>query len=52
MGSAKYFGQDTAPFCADIEKSTKLFATFKPETELHPNWGKERAEEVLKSCNG
>ncbi|WP_026755360.1 M48 family metallopeptidase [Sediminibacter sp. Hel_I_10] len=52
MGSAKYFGHDTAPFCADIEKSTKLFATFKPETELHPNWGKERAEEALESCKG
>jgi tetratricopeptide (TPR) repeat protein len=51
MGSAKYFGQDTKPFCAEIEKSIELFANFKPESELHPNWGKERAEQVLKSCN-
>lgn len=50
MGSARYFGQDTAPFCKDIEKSIELFANFKPETEFHPNWGKERAEEVLKEC--
>jgi len=50
MGSARYFGQDTKPFCAEIEKSIELFATFKPESTLHPNWGKERAVEVAKSC--
>lgn len=50
MGSAKYFGQDTAPFCKDVEASIELFDTFKPETEFHPNWGKERAEQVAKSC--
>jgi tetratricopeptide (TPR) repeat protein len=50
MGSAKYFGQDTAPFCKDIEASIALFDTFKPESEFHPNWGKERAEQVAASC--
>ncbi|WP_204346071.1 tetratricopeptide repeat protein [Psychroserpens algicola] len=50
MGSAKYFGQDTKPYCAEIEKSIELFATFKPESDLHPNWGKQRAEQVTKSC--
>nr|WP_321223047.1 hypothetical protein [uncultured Psychroserpens sp.] len=50
MGSARYFGQDTKPFCAEIEKSIELFATFKPESNLHPNWGIERAKEVSKSC--
>tara|TARA_B100000809_G_C15115456_1_gene522246 strand:- start:1314 stop:1937 length:624 start_codon:yes stop_codon:yes gene_type:complete len=50
MGSAKYFGQDTKPFCAEIEKAIELFATFKPESSLHPTWGKERAEQITKSC--
>lgn len=50
MGSAKYFGQDTAPYCKAIEASVKLFDTFKPESELHPNWGKERAEQSAASC--
>ena len=50
MGSAKYFGQDTKPFCAELEKSIELFANFKPETEFHPNWGKERAVQVVSSC--
>ena len=51
MGSAKYFGQDTKPFCKDIEKSIELFTNFKPESSFHPNWGEKRAKEVLASCN-
>ena len=50
MGSAKYFGQDIAPFCAQFEKALELFANFKPESKFHPNWGKERLVEVLKTC--
>ena len=50
MGSAKYFGKDTAPYCKDIETSIELFDTFKPDSEFHPNWGKERAEQVAKEC--
>ncbi|MEH1006901.1 MULTISPECIES: hypothetical protein [unclassified Winogradskyella] len=50
MGSAKYFGKDTAPYCKDIEASIELFNTFKPESQLHPNWGKERAVAVAKDC--
>ena len=50
MGSARFFGQDTSRFCADFEKALELFANFKPETPFHPNWGKDRAEGILKSC--
>ncbi|MDO5970468.1 hypothetical protein Q4Q35_11690 [Flavivirga aquimarina] len=50
MGSARYFGQDTTPFCKDLKRATELFANFKPETPFHPNWGKERAIQVLESC--
>jgi len=51
MGSARYFGQDLTPFCKDMERSIKLFDNFKPETPFHPNWGKERAEQVItESC--
>lgn len=50
MGSAAYFGQDTAPYCKDVEHALELFDTFKAETEFHPNWGKDRAEMTLKNC--
>lgn len=51
MGSAKYFGKDTAPYCADVARSLELFATFKPESAFHPSWGQKRAEEVLATCD-
>ena len=50
MGSAKYFGQDTKPFCKDLGYALELFANFKPATPFSPNWGKDRAETLLKSC--
>lgn len=50
MGGAKFFGQDTAPFCKDIEKALELFATFKNETLFYPSWGKDRAEQILADC--
>ena len=50
MGSAVYFGQDTAPYCKEVKRSLELFVKFKAESAFHPNWGKERAEQVLKSC--
>lgn len=50
MGSARYFGKDVTPYCKDVERALELFATFKSETPFYPTWGKERAEEVLKSC--
>ena len=50
IGSAAYFGNDTAPMCKEVERAVALFATFKPETPFSPKWGKERAEEALKKC--
>ena len=50
MGTAKYFGQDTTPFCAEVERSLELFATFKPASAFYPNWGKGRAEITSKTC--
>lgn len=51
IGGAKFWGKDTKPMCAQIEKAIGLFATFKPETPFSPNWGLERALETKKSCN-
>jgi tetratricopeptide (TPR) repeat protein len=50
MGSARYFGQDIAPFCQDVERALELFANFKPESPFHPNWGQDRAEQIVKDC--
>ncbi|WP_055442418.1 tetratricopeptide repeat protein [Lacinutrix himadriensis] len=50
IGGARYFGTDIKPFCKEVERALELFATFKPETEFHPNWGRERAQEIITSC--
>jgi len=50
IGMAQYFGQDTKPMCAQIEKAIELFATFKPETAFHPSWGLDRAQAELIKC--
>ncbi|MFD0860835.1 hypothetical protein ACFQ1M_01335 [Sungkyunkwania multivorans] len=50
MGSARYFGKDTAPYCKDVAKALELFTTFKIESEFHPNWGEKRALQILENC--
>lgn len=50
IGGAKFFGEDTQPFCKDIEKSLDLFATFELPSPFYPNWGKDRAKEILANC--
>ena len=50
IGMAQYFGQDTKPMSAQIEKSIELFATFKPESAFHPSWGLDKAQEAVKAC--
>ena len=51
IGKAKYFGQDISPYCDELAKSIELFTTFKPESDLHPNWGLDRAKEMYSNCN-
>ena len=51
MGSARFFGKDITPYCDAVDRSLELFTNFKPESEFHPSWGKERAEEILADCN-
>ncbi|RYJ41800.1 hypothetical protein [Flavobacterium beibuense] len=50
MGGAAYFGQDTTPMCAEIERSLTLFANFKAETPFYPSWGLDRAQQKAAEC--
>ncbi|TDB63415.1 hypothetical protein [Arundinibacter roseus] len=34
-----------------LEKALEKYAEFRPETELHPGWGKEQAAWMLSQCN-
>jgi hypothetical protein len=50
IGGAQWTGADVKALCKDVEKSIELFATFKPETAFHPNWGLDRAQLSLSKC--
>ncbi|MGD1946716.1 MAG: hypothetical protein ACFB0A_10775 [Croceivirga sp.] len=52
MGSARYFGKDTAPYCKDVERALKLFATFENDTPFYPSWGEDSAKKELEQCKG
>ena len=50
IGGARYFGTDTKPMCAEIDRAIDLFAKFKPETPFSPKWGLDRALDAQKEC--
>jgi len=50
IGGAKFFGTDTKPMCAEIDRAITLFAKFKPETPFSPKWGLDRALAIQKEC--
>lgn len=52
MGSARYFGQDTKPFCKDVENALTLLDQETPTEKFYPSWGSDRAIEILNSCDG
>ncbi|MGY6647292.1 tetratricopeptide repeat protein [Wenyingzhuangia sp. IMCC45574] len=50
MGTARFFGKDTSPYCKEIEKAIELFDKFEKPTPFYPMYGKERAQQVLAQC--
>jgi hypothetical protein len=50
MGSAPFTGQDPKSFCPKAKEILANWDNFKPKSPLHPNWGKDQAEGVVKGC--
>ncbi|WP_298518379.1 hypothetical protein [uncultured Kordia sp.] len=50
MGSARYFGKDTAPYCKELERAKTLFEAEKKKDDYSPSWGKERATQLVEDC--
>ena len=50
MNTPKAFGGGKKVAKPIFEKSVALFTSFKPESNLHPDWGKNDAEEALRKC--
>ncbi|MEZ4858217.1 MAG: hypothetical protein R2781_05345 [Flavobacteriaceae bacterium] len=47
LGTARWFGQDTKPFCEDLKKAVALFDTYEPKGQFYPNGGGEYAQQSL-----
>jgi len=44
------FGGGCATAKSVLQSSLAKYATFKPASELHPNWGKKRVEQLIGEC--
>lgn len=47
LGTARWFGQDTKPFCEDLKKAVALFDTYEPKGQYYPQGGGEYARQSL-----
>lgn len=50
MGTAQFYGKDVTEFCEQARTLVAGWDNFKPVSPLHPNWGKDQAEGIVKSC--
>ena len=50
MGSAKFFGKSTKPYCDEIKRAIDLGKNEKNEVEFYPKFQVPRAEQALKQC--
>lgn len=51
MGTASYFGEDTSAFCAQAKELLQNWDSYELKSPIHPNWGKEDTEGIVKGCN-
>ena len=49
MGTASYFGEDTAPFCAQATELLQNWDSYELKSPIHPNWGKDEIEGIVNS---
>jgi hypothetical protein len=47
LGTARFFGQDTIPFCEDLKSAVALFDTYEAKGRFHPQGGDDYARQSL-----
>lgn len=50
IGSAPYMGLDPKSFCPQAKELLASWDDFKPKSPIHPNWGKDQVEGIVKGC--
>jgi hypothetical protein len=50
MGTARFFGQDTKPFCEKATTLLKNWDAYTIKSPIHPSWGKSQVEQMVNQC--
>ena len=50
MGSAQFMGQDPKSFCPQAKELLAGWDDFKPKSAIHPSWGKDQVQGIVKGC--
>ncbi len=50
MGTASFFGSDTSPFCEQAADLLESWDNYALKTPLHPRWGRQETEGIVKRC--
>ena len=50
MGTARFFGSDTTPYCEDARDLQETWDSYQVKSAIHPSWGKDQVEEIVKAC--
>ena len=50
MGTAAFFGDDTTPFCEQATELLQNWDNYQLKSPIHPNWGKEETEGIVRGC--
>ncbi len=50
IGMADFFGQETSQYCDEVSVLLEGWDDFKPESEIHPSWGKDMVAGIVESC--
>jgi len=51
MGMAQFFGKDTKQECENANTLLNEWDNYKLRSDIHPSWGKNYLESIVKSCN-
>ena len=50
MGTASYFGSDTAPICEKASQLLQSWDAYELKSPIHPNWGRNETEGIVRGC--
>jgi hypothetical protein len=50
IGTASFMGKDPKSFCPQAKELLANWDNFKPKSRIHPSWGKDQVQGIVKGC--